>query len=560
VNSNDLWLYTPNRQKISTWTQTNWINVSSTSKVVNGQRFTDWLATQVVNKYLINGEFDGVFYDNLFDNIQWASNNIDINNDGKIDSTTFVNQKWKEGVINLINKTQSLAPNKIVMGNTNTNFYNSYMNGRLMEHFPRPQEGGWVGSMQAYLNSPEGKTPKLFILNANNKNNANALLNLRNVRFTYGSSLLGDGFYSYTIGDQSQSSLWWYDEYNVFLGDPIDPSLKSVSNGVLKREFDNGVVYINSSTTDKTITLNGEYEKIKGIQDPAFNNGAIVRKVTLSANDGIVLQKRINEIKNSVYINGSFVKPFNKYGNETDRNGFFVFDNKFSGNVKIMEIDIDKNGSKEKIVATKNKITIYNNDQSVKNSFYPYGTSYNYGINFDIADVNGDGKLEIVTGTGRGYEPLVKVFDFNGNVLNKGFYAYAKTYKGGVNVALADLNGNGTKDIVVGAGYMGGPQVRIFNGSGKLVSGGFFAYNKNFRGGVNIATGDIDGDGIDEIITGAGIGGSTHVRMFNGKTKPLNPGFFAYGKNSRNGVKVFVADLDNNGIDEILAANPNPFN
>ncbi|MCK5459734.1 S8 family serine peptidase, partial [Candidatus Parcubacteria bacterium] len=35
----------------------------------------------------------------------------------------------------------------------------------------------------------------------------------------------------------------------------------------------------------------------------------------------------------------------------------------------------------------------------------------------------------------------------------------------------------------------------------------FFAYDKNFRGGVNVAAGDIDGDGIDEIIAGAGNGG-----------------------------------------------------
>ncbi|MFA5135603.1 MAG: S8 family peptidase, partial [Patescibacteria group bacterium] len=66
--------------------------------------------------------------------------------------------------------------------------------------------------------------------------------------------------------------------------------------------------------------------------------------------------------------------------------------------------------------------------------------------------------------------------------------------------------------IIAGAGYTGGPHVRIFDAGGNR-SVQFFAYAESFRGGVNVAAGDVDGDGIEEIIAGAGTGGGPHIRI-----------------------------------------------
>ena len=49
------------------------------------------------------------------------------------------------------------------------------------------------------------------------------------------------------------------------------------------------------------------------------------------------------------------------------------------------------------------------------------------------------------------------------------------------------------------------------------VSGG--AFQPNFTGGVRVATGDINGEGTPDIITGAGAGGGPHVKIFDGSDK-----------------------------------------
>jgi len=122
-----------------------------------------------------------------------------------------------------------------------------------------------------------------------------------------------------------------------------------------------------------------------------------------------------------------------------------------------------------------------------------------------------------------------------------------------VNVAMCDLDGNGTQEIVTGAMEGGGPHVRIFSADGDvLYRGGFFAYASDFRGGVNVACGDVDGDGRADIVTGAGLGGGPHVKVFDpyGNMKYET---FAGGASENTGASVAVGDIDGNGDMEIIA-------
>ena len=89
------------------------------------------------------------------------------------------------------------------------------------------------------------------------------------------------------------------------------------------------------------------------------------------------------------------------------------------------------------------------------------------------------------------------------------FYAYDPWFTGGVDVAAADLTGDGVAEIITGAGPGGGPHVRAFSlaGGGVTEVASFYAYDPGFPGGVHVAAADLTGDGVAEIIAGAGPSG-----------------------------------------------------
>lgn len=182
---------------------------------------------------------------------------------------------------------------------------------------------------------------------------------------------------------------------------------------------------------------------------------------------------------------------------------------------------------------------------------FVYDASFTGGVRVATGDVTGDGIPDLITGAGAGGGPHIQVFDGTDYTLIAGFFAYEPTFSGGVFVSLGDVNGDGVLEIIAGSGSGGGPLVRIFNQFG-TDQGSFFAYDENFRGGVRAAAGDVDGDGIAEVITGAGVGGGPHVRIFNGMTLEPVGEFMALPEDFRNGIYVAAGDMDGDKLAEIV--------
>ena len=189
--------------------------------------------------------------------------------------------------------------------------------------------------------------------------------------------------------------------------------------------------------------------------------------------------------------------------------------------------------------------------------FFAYDPLFPGGVSVAAADVNGDGRVDIITGAGPGGGPHVRVWSGVDFTEIGGFFAYDPAFPGGVSVAAGDVNGDGRADIITGAGPGGGPHVRVWSGATFAEIGGFFAYDPAFAGGVHVAAGDVNGDGLADIVTGAGPGGGPHVRVWNGATFFEIGGFFAYDPSFPGGVKVAALDLTYDGRVEILTV-PGP--
>jgi hypothetical protein len=189
---------------------------------------------------------------------------------------------------------------------------------------------------------------------------------------------------------------------------------------------------------------------------------------------------------------------------------------------------------------------------ALKMDFLAYNAAFHGGVRVAVGDVNGDGVDDIVTAPGFGGSPDIRVFDGRTGALMTEFMAFDPRFNGGAFVAVKDLNGDGFGDIIVGAGAGGGPEVKAFSGLNGSKLADFYAYDVRFTGGVTVAAGDLFGNGQEEIVTGAGPGGGPHVKEFSATGVSLGGGFYAYDPHFNGGVSVATGDVEGNGQDQIV--------
>jgi hypothetical protein len=175
------------------------------------------------------------------------------------------------------------------------------------------------------------------------------------------------------------------------------------------------------------------------------------------------------------------------------------------------------------------------------------------------------GAKYFATGSGAGVPSEVRVFDSQTGVERFVFNPYEPSFLGGVRVATGDLNGDGVDDIATAPAGGGGGRIKIFDGKFGTQLEDFFAFEPSFRGGADVAIGQIAGtldtNNLDrnDLIIGAGEGGGPRVMVYDGAfvqnltaPQPLQPllgsttpflNFFAYESSFRNGVRVAAGDL-----------------
>jgi len=182
------------------------------------------------------------------------------------------------------------------------------------------------------------------------------------------------------------------------------------------------------------------------------------------------------------------------------------------------------------------------------------------GLRTAVGQMNSDGVADIVAGFGPGSQSFVFVFNgVNGAEIGRTL-AFEESFLGGTFVAVGDVNNDRIDDIAVSPDQGGGGRVRIIDGATGTNLGDFFGIeDESFRGGARVAMGDVNGDGFLDLIVAAGFGGGPRVAVFDGRS--IRPGvtpvklfadFFVFEQSLRNGIFVASGDLNADGNADLI--------
>ena len=183
-------------------------------------------------------------------------------------------------------------------------------------------------------------------------------------------------------------------------------------------------------------------------------------------------------------------------------------------------------------------------------SYEPFATATSSGVSgghVAAGDVDRDGKPEIVVGSGPGEPPAVRIFDGSGKLITS-FAAYDPTTQGGVSVAVGDVNDDGRSEIVTAAAG----EVRIFSETGVQVYPAFAPY-QDYAGHVSVAVGDANEDGFADVVTSRD--GTSEVKVFSliSANASAIASFNAFDDAPGDALSLATADTNENGAAEVVA-------
>jgi hypothetical protein len=227
--------------------------------------------------------------------------------------------------------------------------------------------------------------------------------------------------------------------------------------------------------------------------------------------------------------------------------------------------DVNGDQHADIISANARNVTVYDGTTQAPmpgffGGFRPFGQRFNNGIEVAVGDVNGDSFADVIVAPSDDFRPVVKVFSGkDGSLLHQlNAYRNRPAFRDGVRLAAGDFNGDGKADIVTQAGAGKTSRIKVFDGPTGQALGGALANLNPFRGtpqvqaGAFVAVGDVNGDSRPDLVA-AVTGGKPRLRVFDGATGAvLAQTARVEAAGYTGGIRVATLDVNNDGRAEIV--------
>lgn len=296
------------------WEDRAMTNLTDRSPRVGGQRFVEYAAHWVVKRVWSAGIWDGVYLDVWGDTIWTAdSDRWDIDGDGTDELGTEIygpGGPLDRGLTIGERIMRERMPDAILIANGSRTLRHGLLDGRVWESFGDPRVGRNAADDAAdYISvsaSGAHRRPGTAMTISFRRNEPGSSEEYRRARLAVATTLLQNGFWASMNADGEEPLS--YDEMDAaglgrgYLGRPIEanPGLGrlrerrtrgtgSPLKDVYRRDFEHGIVLLNLGDGRREVRLERPYRHINGTQDRSVNDGRLVDRVSLAAQDGVIL-------------------------------------------------------------------------------------------------------------------------------------------------------------------------------------------------------------------------------------------------------------------------------
>lgn len=311
----DQWLArTAAQAPVHEWEEHVMTNLTDQAPRVDGRLFVEYAVDWMVNTVWAAGIWDGLFVDVWGDRMWTADKDAwDIDRNGVDEPSDQIygeNGPWARGLAIGETRLRAALPDAVLVANGDRTLTGGQLNGRAFESFADPKvRSDAVSDVYSYIaaaSSGDVRQPPTM-LNINREREApGSPAALRRARYELGATMLQDGYWAGMGAEYDE--LRYSDELDGggrgrgYLGQPLEANppmgllarrsaagTGSPADGVYRRDFDGGIVLVNTSSAPVTVALESTYTKLRGKQDPVVNDGSRVDRVTVASHDAIVL-------------------------------------------------------------------------------------------------------------------------------------------------------------------------------------------------------------------------------------------------------------------------------